>query len=144
MNQNKNQSMCLLFFFFVTTWWLFKFYEKCFLFRLKKCSFRFQCITFFPSFPLRQQLLEKMIEDISQKLRRHQLAKQEFKNTYCLISWEGKKVWYWNFINWVLNKKPFYGSIFNFDKHPKTANAYKNSFKYKIFRKMIIKTLLKS
>ena len=110
----------------------------------KKCSFRCQCITFFPSFPLRQPLLEKMIENISQKLRRHQMDKQEFKNTYCLISWDEKKVWYWNFINWVLNRKPFYGSIFNFDKHPKTASAYKNSFKYKIFRKMIIKTLLKS
>ena len=45
---------------------------------------------FFPSFSLSQPFLQKMIQVKSSNLWRHQLAKQEFKKTYCLIYREAK------------------------------------------------------
>ena len=31
---------------------------------------------------------------------RHQLSKEERNNLFCLISWEGKKLWHWKFVHW--------------------------------------------
>ena len=53
------------------------------------CSQDIQFFVFLFS-SLFQSLVKKMIEDKSESLCRHQLAQQEFKIKYFLISWEGK------------------------------------------------------
>ena len=76
-------------------------FYQCFLFHLKS-SFRsrdIQISIFSPSSPC-QPLLESLIEDRSYSLWRHQLFKLKLSNTFCLISWEGKKAWHWNFGHW--------------------------------------------
>ena len=90
-------------------------YEKCFLFQLNS-SFLFSrylnfCIFVFPSFFPVSYLLWRMIKYKAQRLWHHQLSKWKF-NTFCMISWEGKKVCHWNFlIDKVLNKEHFCGKI---------------------------------
>ena len=96
------KTLCPLFFYqiFILFILIFKNYEKCFFISSKKLfSFSWYSnfsISVFHSF----SYCHPLIEDKPQSLRRHKLSKQELNNTFCLIFWEGKKAWHWNFVHW--------------------------------------------
>ena len=102
------------------------------------------CISILTSFSFCQPLLE-MTEDKSQSLWCHQLAKQEFKNTYCLILEKEARsdIEIWS-SDAALSKKHFYGksmqkcapkvSFRPLNRQPKTANVWKNSFENVILK----------
>ena len=58
------------------------------------------CISVLHPFSPCQPLLKRLIRDKSLNLWCHQLSKEEHNNIFCLISWEGKNVWNWNFVHW--------------------------------------------
>ena len=99
-------------------------------------------IFIFPSFPLVIHCLKKWSK---KNLKVHDVINCLNKNlkTYCLITWEGKKVWYLNLLNsWSIKLGTFLWkkiyrkcasntcpiALYNFGQLPKSANACKNLF----------------
>ena len=72
--------------------------KNVFLFYLKALSvLKIFCLPLFFSL---LAIALRLFEDKSQSLWRHQMPKRELNSTFCLISWEGKKVWHWKLIHW--------------------------------------------
>ena len=101
-------------FLFFTNWQPFKNYERCFLFHLKS-SFRSRDIQIFlfPSSPLFLPVSHCFRAWSKINLKVYDVLNCLNKNSFCLISSEGKKVWHWNIISIdrVLNRKHFYGKV---------------------------------
>ena len=88
-------------FLFSTNWQPFKNYERCFLFHLKS-SFRSRDIPIFlfPSVPLFLPVSHCFRAWSKINLKVSDVLNCLNKNSFCLISSEGKKVWHWNYIHW--------------------------------------------
>ena len=112
------------------------------------------CIFIYPFFAPCPPVLSSLFQDKSWSLWCYQLSKWELNNTFCLISWQGKKVWHWNFAYWWSIKQGIFlwknraknahqklvsDSFFIPVNNPKQSLHARNYFKNKIFWKRIIK-----
>ena len=118
-------------------------YVRCFLFHLKSsfCSWDIQFFVF-PSYPLFRPVRHcfRALSKINLKVYNVMNCLNKNLITFCLISWQGKKVWHWNFVQIVLRHifmeksyrkcatKASPRLLFYFGKQPKTAIACKKFF----------------
>ena len=99
--------------YFLTNFYLIALQKlwKIFLFHLKS-SFRSRDIQIFvyPSSPLFLSA-SHCFRAWSKKILKVYNVINCLNNTFCVIFWEGKKLWHWNFVHGVLHKEHFYGKI---------------------------------